>query len=58
MPCEMAGRVIKVEVDGKFLISKLINANIDSELKKNVSLSISCLPTHIATETIGKCCQY
>lgn len=34
MPCEMAGRVIKVEVDGKFLISKLINANIDSELKK------------------------
>lgn len=34
MFCEMVGRVIKVEVDGKFLISELINVNIDLELKK------------------------
>lgn len=57
MPCEMAGRVIKVEVDGKFLISELLT-QILTQNKKNLSLSISCLPTHIATETIGKCCQY
>lgn len=31
MFCEMVGRVIKVEVDGKFLISELINVNIDLE---------------------------
>lgn len=37
MPCEMAGRVIKVEVDGKFLISELLTQILTQNKKKSVS---------------------